>query len=229
PSASSSRIPSARSKPRSHAPPPRFISGAGPRGCPTSWQRRGRCVPPRALSAAVSRGGRRQVSRQKGDKADSPDPGQVRCFRVTKYRLALVREGSIPTAWDKTVREPGDVARLMAPLVADLDRETFWVVMLDGKNRIIGINLVSIGSLNAALVHPRETVKALILSNSAAAILVHQHPSGSPEPSTEDLALTERLRAVGDLLGIRILAHVILGHDGPCRSLPDDGVLGGGR
>ena len=79
------------------------------------------------------------------------------------------------------------------------------------------------------LVHPRETAKALILSNSAAAILVHQHPSGSPEPSTEDLALTERLRAVGDLLGIRILDHVILGHDGAFRSLADDGVLGGGR
>ena len=63
----------------------------------------------------------------------------------------------------------------------------------------------------------------------AAAILVHQHPSGSPEPSREDLALTERLRAVGDLLGIRILDHVILGHDGAFRSLADDGRLGGGR
>jgi len=165
----------------------------------------------------------------KGADVHSADPEQVRRYRVSKYRVALVREGSIPTTWDKTVREPGDVARLMAPLLVDLDRETFWVVMLDGKNRVIGVNLVSVGSLNAALVHPRETVKALILSNSAAAILVHQHPSGSPEPSTEDLALTERLRAVGDLLGIRILDHVILGHDGAFRSLADDGVLGGGR
>ncbi|TMB17098.1 MAG: DNA repair protein RadC [Deltaproteobacteria bacterium] len=163
---------------------------------------------------------------KRGDVSFSdPVPG----FRVSKFRVALVREGSIPTTWDKTVREPGDVARLMAPLLVDLDRETFWVVMLDGKNRVIGVNLVSVGSLNAALVHPRETVKALILSNSAAAILVHQHPSGSPEPSREDLALTERLRAVGDLLGIRILDHVILGHDGAFRSLADDGVLGGGR
>src|SRR5207249_4767281 len=80
----------------------------------------------------------------------SADPEQVQRFRVSKFRVALVREGSIPTTWDKTVREPGDVARLMAPLLVDLDRETFWVVMLDGKNRVIGVNLVSVGSLNAA-------------------------------------------------------------------------------
>ena len=162
-------------------------------------------------------------------RADDPSVDPVPAFRVSNFRVALVREGTIPTTWDKTVREPGDVARLMAPLLADLDRETFWVVMLDGKNRVIGVNLVSVGSLNAALVHPREVGKALILSNSAAAILVHQHPSGSPEPSTEDLALTERLCAVGDLLGIRILDHVILGHHGVFRSLADDGVLGGAR
>ena len=165
------------------------------------------------------------MSRQKGDKADSPDPGQVRCFRVTKYRLALVREGSIPTTWDKTVREAGDVARLMAPLLADLDRETFWVVMLDGKNRVIGVNLVSIGTLNAALVHPRELAKALILANSASAIVVHQHPSGCAEPSAEDTALTRRLCEVGDLIGVRILDHLVLGHDGAYVSLAERGII----
>jgi len=165
------------------------------------------------------------VSRQKGSKADSPDPGQVRCFRVTKDRLALVREGSIPTAWDKTVREAADVARLMAPLLADLDRETFWVVMLDGKNRVIGVNLVSIGTLNAALVHPRELAKALILANSASAIVVHQHPSGCAEPSAEDTALTRRLCEVGDLIGVRILDHLVLGHDGAYVSLAERGII----
>jgi len=150
-------------------------------------------------------------------------------YRVARYRLALVREASIATTWDKTVRQSSDVAAFMRPLVADLDRETFWVLMLDGKNRVIGVNLVSVGSLTAALVHPREIGKALILSNSAAAILVHQHPSGNPEPSSEDLALTKRLCAVGDLLGIRILDHVILGHEGAFRSLAEDGVIGGSR
>ena len=165
----------------------------------------------------------------KGADVHSADPEQVQRFRVSKFRVALVREGSIPTTWDKTVREPGDVARLMAPLLVDLDRETFWVVMLDGKNRVIGVNLVSVGSLTAALVHPREVAKALILSNSAAAVLVHQHPSGDPTPSAEDRTLTDRLCAVGDLVGIRILDHVILGHDGTFRSLAEEGVLGGSR
>ncbi len=169
------------------------------------------------------------ASRDQGSEGLSSDADRLRRYRVPKYRLALVREATIPTPWDKTVRGSSDVAAFMAPLVADLDRETFWVVMLDGKNKVIGVNLVSVGSLTAALVHPREVAKALILSNSAAAILVHQHPSGSPEPSTEDLALTERLRAVGDLLGIRILDHVILGHDGAYRSLAGEGLLGGSR
>src|SRR2546428_11112951 len=69
----------------------------------------------------------------------SADPEQVRRYRVSKYRVALVREGSIPVA-EKIVREPADVARLMTPLIADLDREAFWVLLLDGKNKIIGIN-----------------------------------------------------------------------------------------
>src|SRR5258705_9800921 len=76
-------------------------------------------------------------------------------FGATGSRsTALVREGSIPVA-EKIVREPADVARLMTPLIADLDREAFWVLLLDGKNKIIGINLVALGSLTACLVHPR--------------------------------------------------------------------------
>lgn len=155
----------------------------------------------------------------------SPSPDEVRRFRITKWRVALVREGSIPTTWDKTVREAGDVATLMGPLLQDLDRETFWLLMLDSKNRLIGANLVSIGTLNAALVSPRELAKALILSNSAAAIVVHQHPSGCAEPSTEDAALTRRLSEVGDLIGVRLLDHLVLGHDGAYVSFAERGLL----
>ena len=159
--------------------------------------------------------------RRVGGSAADPVPR----FRVSKFRVALVREGTIPTAWDKTVRDPGDVAKLMAPLLADLDRETFWTIMLDGKNRVIGVNLVSIGSLTAALVHPRELAKALIVSNSAAAIVVHQHPSGCAEPSAEDAALTRRLVEVGELIGVRLLDHVVLGDNGTYVSLADRGLL----
>jgi DNA repair protein RadC len=150
-------------------------------------------------------------------------------YHVTRYRLLMVKDGSIPTTWDRQVRRSKDVADLMAPLVANLDREAFWVLMLNGKNVVIGVNLVAVGALTAALVHPREVVKPLILGSAAAAMLLHNHPSGDPTPSAEDLALTKRLGAVGDLVGIRVLDHIVIGHDGAYCSLADDGVLGGAR
>jgi len=138
----------------------------------------------------------------------------------------LVKDGpAITTGWDRQVRRSQDVADFMAPLAANLDREHFWTVLLNGKNVAVGLNLVSIGSLTAALVHPREFLKALIIGNAAAAIVVHNHPSGDPAPSAEDLALTKRLREVSDLVGIRLLDHVILGHDGAYCSLADSGQL----
>ena len=91
------------------------------------------------------------------------------------------------------------------------------------------MNVVAIGSLTAALVHPREVFKPAILSNAAAVVLAHCHPSGDPTPSAEDLALTKRLCEAGDLLGIRVLDHLVLGHEGAYRSLADEGQLGGGR
>ncbi len=159
----------------------------------------------------------------------SADPEQVRRYRVSKYRVALVREGSIPTTWDKTVREPGDVARLMAPLVADISQESFWLILLDGRNKVAGITLISLGSLTAALVHPREVFKPAIAGSAAALVLLHNHPSGDPSPSAEDIALTRRLSEVGELVGIKVLDHLVIGEGGSYRSLADDGVLGGAR
>ena len=143
-------------------------------------------------------------------------------YRIAQFRLILVKDGpAITTTWNRQVRRSQDVADLMSPLAANADREHFWCLMLNGKNVVTGVNLVSIGSLTAALVHPREFLKALILGNAAAAIVVHNHPSGDPAPSAEDLALTKRLREVGDLVGIKLLDHIILGHDGSFCSLAD--------
>jgi DNA repair protein RadC len=89
---------------------------------------------------------------------------------------------------------------------------------------VIGFNLVAIGTLTSALVHPREVFKAAILANAAAIILVHNHPSGDPEPSAEDRALTSRLKEAGEILGIRILDHVVIG-DGRFRSLASEGII----
>ena len=93
----------------------------------------------------------------------------------------------------------------------DETKEYFYALHLDGKNRIICLDMVSLGTLNQSLVHPREIFKTALLSNAAALILVHQHPTGDPSPSREDLEITRRLKEAGDLLGIKVLDHIIIG------------------
>lgn len=90
-------------------------------------------------------------------------------------------------------------------------KEHFITLHLDGKNRIICIDQVSTGSLNQSIVHPREVFKTALLSSAAAIVLIHNHPSGSPEPSREDREITRRLKEAGELLGIRTLDHIICG------------------
>lgn len=90
-------------------------------------------------------------------------------------------------------------------------KEHFCTVHLDGKNRIICLEIVSIGTLNQAIVTARDTFKTALLSNAAAIILLHNHPTGDPTPSSEDLEVTRRLKEAGDLIGIRILDHIIVG------------------
>ena len=89
------------------------------------------------------------------------------------------------------------------------DREKFIAVHLNTKNQIISYEVVSVGSLNASIVHPREVFKGAILSNAASVILCHNHPSGDPNPSKEDTQLTSRLEEAGKILGIEILDHII--------------------
>lgn len=90
-------------------------------------------------------------------------------------------------------------------------KEYFLALHLDGKNRVICVDMVSSGSLNQSIVHPRETFKTALLSSAAAIILMHNHPTGDPTPSPEDIEVTRRLREAGELLGIRILDHIIIG------------------
>lgn len=93
----------------------------------------------------------------------------------------------------------------------DETKEYFIALHLDGKNRILCCDICSIGSLNQSIVHPREVYKTALLSSAAAIILMHNHPTGDPTPSTEDLEVTRRLREAGDLLGIKVLDHIIIG------------------
>ena len=93
----------------------------------------------------------------------------------------------------------------------DETKEYFIALHLDGKNRVVCIDMVSTGSLNQSIVHPRELFKTTLLSSAAAVILIHNHPTGDPTPSTEDLTITRRLMEAGDMIGIKILDHIVIG------------------
>ena len=119
-------------------------------------------------------------------------------------RRSTERPASCPV-----IRGPEDVR----PLVRDLERarkEHFVVLLLNARHELQGRETVSIGSLNASIVHPREVFQPAILHSAASVVLVHNHPSGDPEPSEEDLSITKRLVQVGDLVGIGVLDHVIV-------------------
>ena len=133
------------------------------------------------------------------------------------FELKIVRERRQGYGTVRRVRDAAQVYEAFREEFGRLDREMFVVLLLDGKNQVLGFNIVSIGSLTAALVHPREVFKPVILANAAAVILLHNHPSGSAEPSAEDRALTTRLEQAGELLGINVVDHIIVG-DGHYRS-----------
>ena len=121
-------------------------------------------------------------------------------------------------------RSSRDVFRHYAPLFRDLRVEQFRALLLDGKHRVLREELVSQGTLTSSPVHPREVFGPAMRHAAAAMVLVHNHPSGDPTPSADDLDVTRRLRDVGQLVGIQILDHVIIG-DGSFASLADRGLL----
>jgi len=132
------------------------------------------------------------------------------------YELLEVREevqAYLPP--DRRYTSPDQISKLFSFLLTEA-KEYFFTMHMDGKNRISCIDCVSIGSLNQCIVHPREVFKTALLSNAAAIILVHNHPTGDPSPSSEDIAITRRLKEAGELLGIKVLDHVIVGSDGVC-------------
>jgi len=144
---------------------------------------------------------------------------------VTIYRIALVREGSLPCVEDR-IHSALTVSRLLQTYLPDADREHFVVLLLDQKHGVIGINTVSVGSLTASIVNPREVFKPAILANAAAIICGHNHPSGGdPHPSREDRAITTKLVEAGKLPGIDVLDHVIIGAEGRYFSFADAGLI----
>ena len=109
------------------------------------------------------------------------------------------------------IRSPEDVANLMAAEMTILDQEHLRVLLLDTKNHVTGVSEIYMGNVNSSVVRPAEVFRQAIRDNAPAIIVVHNHPSGDPTPSAEDGAITAQLRASGELLGIELLDHIILG------------------
>jgi DNA repair protein RadC len=145
-------------------------------------------------------------------------------YRIPIYRVQLVRDGS-QKAERKKVSQPAVAAEVLWQFLAGADREHFVVVLLDTQNQIIGIHTVTVGTLDASLVHPREIFKAAILANAAAILLAHNHPSGDPTPSTEDRSVTRLLVDAGGALGIEVLDHLVLGESPRYYSFRDAGQM----
>lgn len=135
--------------------------------------------------------------------------------------MELVKEASrnykdTPTALNNPDKVYQQIERIINP--SELSEEEFWVMCLDVKNKNIGNFRTSKGTIDCTVVHPREVFKGAILLNSANIILTHNHPTGNPTPSEEDIELTKRLVECGELLGIKVLDHIITG-DGVFHSL----------
>jgi len=112
------------------------------------------------------------------------------------------------------IRGPADVHRHFHQRLRDARREHFMVLLLDGRQRVMSESQVSQGTLTASLVHPREVFRTAVQAAAAAIVLVHNHPSGDPSPSLEDREVTHRLVAAGDVLGIRVVDHVVVADSG---------------
>ncbi|GBF34894.1 DNA repair protein RadC [Desulfocucumis palustris] len=144
---------------------------------------------------------------------------QIKAALELGRRLAAARMGDRPY-----IKSPEDAAFLVMEEMRHLDREHFGALLLNTKNQVVARETVSIGTLNSSSVHPRELFKNAIRRSAAAIILVHNHPSGDPTPSREDIEVTRRLHEAGEIVGIEILDHIVIG-DNKFTSFKAKGML----
>lgn len=136
------------------------------------------------------------------------------------------RAAAEPARAERKIRAPRDVHRRLGPVLRDRTQEEFWALYLDTQNRVLAERRLTVGLLNTSLVHPREVFAPALAAAAASVILAHNHPSGDPEPSREDAEVTRQLVASGELLGVPVRDHVVLG-DGRWVSLMERGMLSG--
>lgn len=137
--------------------------------------------------------------------------GKIKSFSL--YSIRMVRDRSISIN-DEVMESPERAYAVLRRYFHGLDREHFVTALLDARHHMIGLHPTSVGTLDMSVVHPRETFKAAIVANASGIILAHNHPSGDPSPSREDIELTRRLIGAGRLLGIPVHDHLIIGGSG---------------
>jgi len=133
-------------------------------------------------------------------------------YKGIRCRVYLIRENTVDEVI--SINESSDVYELVREELISSDRERFLSVMITTGNHLIGVETVSVGTINSAYISPREVFKSAILANAAAIILCHNHPSGDLTPSDHDIALTKSLIEAGELLGIKVLDHLIISNNG---------------
>ena len=143
--------------------------------------------------------------------------------RINIVSIKMVKESSF-LYQTRQILSPNDAYEMIKEQLEGLDREQFIIACLNTKNEPTNISVVAVGSLNKAIVHPREVFKTAILSNAASIMAFHNHPSGDTTPSDSDIQLTHRLVEAGELLGLKLLDHLIIG-DGTFTSLKEKGYL----
>ena len=130
--------------------------------------------------------------------------------KIDIYKIMMVRDSS--SRYEGTMGSPDEVTRWanMALNMGQLAEEEFWMICLDTKNNVCGVHMVSRGNLNSSIVHPREVFKRALINNAASIIVLHNHPSGNPLPSQNDIDVTRRLKEAGELMGIPLMDHIII-------------------
>lgn len=152
----------------------------------------------------------------------SPAPQPAK--RVDFISLRLVRESSVLYP-PRIIRSAADAYELFRSHLEDRDREHFMCVHLTTKHEPSSLELCSVGSLDASIVHPRDILKSACISNASAIICAHNHPSGLPDPSPEDIAVTKRLQESCRILGIDFLDHLVIGSNGRYTSIREQGLM----
>jgi len=145
---------------------------------------------------------------------------------INIYKLKMVKEESVQYG-TKMIKSPMEISTIACDLMEmhEMAEENFIIICLNTKNYIAGIHTISVGSLNASIVHPREVFKAAMLNNASSIILLHNHPSGDSSPSQEDITTTQRLIDGGNVLGIKVLDHVVIGSKFRYTSFKEQGLM----